>query len=93
MEKSSQTAVRISKALKKVMFDYEISGRQLAESSGIHEGQISDFRGAKRVPSVENLLKLLESLPDDARDYFLDLLFNKKDPLQVAEKSNEYKKV
>lgn len=90
MEKSSQTAIRISKALKKVMFDYEISGRQLSESSGIHEGQISDFRGAKRVPSLENFLKLLESLPEDAREYFLDLLFEKRS-LKAAEKGNKYK--
>ena len=74
MKNSSDTARRISIALKRVMFEYEISGKQLAEASGVHEGQISDFRGAKRVPSLENFLKLLDSLPEEAQKYYIDLL-------------------
>jgi transcriptional regulator with XRE-family HTH domain len=93
MENSSETARRISKALKRVMFEYEISGKQLAELSGIHEGQISDFRRAKRVPNLENFLKLLESLPDEAQEYYINLLLNKdkKNKLKLAEKSNTSK--
>ena len=77
MENSSDTARRISVALKRVMFEYQISGKQLAQASGVREGQISDFRGAKRVPSLENFFKLLDSLPEEAQEYYLNLLLNK----------------
>lgn len=72
------------------MFEYEISGKHLAELSGVNEGQISEFRKAKRVPSLDNFFKLLESLPDEARELFLNLLFN-TNSFKVAEKSTKSK--
>jgi transcriptional regulator with XRE-family HTH domain len=90
MEASSETARRISVALKRVMFEFEISGKQLAQASGVHEGQISDFRGAKRVPSLENFFKLLDSLPIEAQKYYIDLLLETKSEFKATDKDNKY---
>lgn len=82
---------RVSKCLKRVMFEFDISGVEMAEFSGLDSTYISHLRNGKRLPNFENFMRLLESMPSDAQEYFLELLFQKKDALKIGEKSNKSK--
>ena len=96
---------KFRKAFKRVMFDYDISNKELSSLSGISEPQISNYRRGSSAPSLETFLILVESLPIEAQMDCLDLLFNIKNktdifrqskdspnkPMVVAEKEVEYK--
>ena len=85
---SAELKSRVSKCLKRVMFEFDISGVELADLSGLDSTYISHLRNGKRLPNFENFIKLLESLPEDAQVYFLDLLFQKNETKIVIEKNN-----
>ena len=82
---TNELKLKVAKALKRVMFDYQISGKNLANMSGFNATYISHLRSGKNLPDFKNFMILVESLPDDARKYFLDLLFG-TNSFKVAEK-------
>ncbi|MEL6493941.1 MAG: helix-turn-helix transcriptional regulator [Cyanobacteria bacterium J06623_7] len=82
---------RFSLCLKRVMFEFDLSNKDLAANSGVDSTYISHLRSGKRLPNFENFMKILESLPYEAQEYFKDLLFNQKHDLKVVEKANIYK--
>ncbi|MDJ0591968.1 MAG: helix-turn-helix transcriptional regulator [Pleurocapsa sp. MO_226.B13] len=88
---SAELKLRISNCLKRVMFEFDISGVELADISGLDSTYISHLRNGKRLPSFENFIKLVESLPDEAQVYLLDLLFQKKEGLKIIKKNNTSK--
>ena len=57
------------------MFRYNLTGKNLAERSGLTTMQISKFRngGELRTDSLE---KLLEALPPEAREYMMSLVLS-----------------
>ena len=82
---------RVSKCLKRVMFEFELSNKDLSDLTGFDSTYISHLRNGNRLPNFENFIKLLESLPDEAQEYFLNLLFQKNCNLKVTGKINKYK--
>jgi transcriptional regulator with XRE-family HTH domain len=83
--------VKFSEAFRETLFRFNIRGDELAARSGVTATQISKFRngGNLRIDSVE---KLLDALPDEARDYLLLLVATKREaghvlPLPAAIKN------
>ena len=82
---------RVAKSLKMVMVEFDMSGVGLANLTGFDATYISHLRSGKKLPNFENFIILLESMPEDAQDYFLDLLLKKNVTSKVSEKHNQYK--
>ena len=59
------------------MFEFELSNKDLSDLTGFDSTYISHLRNGNRLPNFENFIILLESLPVDAQEYFLNLLFYK----------------
>lgn len=55
------------------MHRFDLSGADLAESSGVSMSQISRFRGGQNL-RIESLEKLLNAMPEEAREYMLSLV-------------------
>jgi transcriptional regulator with XRE-family HTH domain len=65
--------MKFANAFKETLFRFELTGKEIAERSGLSPAQISDFRNGKnlRIDSVE---KILDALPPEARNYMLKLV-------------------
>ena len=86
---SIQLKERVASSLKRLMFEHGITGVTLSKLTGFDPTYISQLRSGTKLPNFENFTILLESLPEESRNYFLQLLFGK--PISnVAEKSNTY---
>ena len=48
--------------IRKAMADARITGRQLAERTGLHRSTISQYEHGKRTPSWPTLLRILDAL-------------------------------
>ncbi|WP_206754700.1 MULTISPECIES: helix-turn-helix domain-containing protein [Cyanophyceae] len=55
------------------MHRFDLSGSDLAESSGVSMSQISRFRGGQNV-RVDTIEMLLVAMPKEAREYMLSLV-------------------
>ncbi|AFY71352.1 hypothetical protein Pse7367_3103 [Thalassoporum mexicanum PCC 7367] len=66
----------VSQALDRTMFEFKISGAQLSRQSGVSQSQLSQFRTGKVDISTSNFVKIVRALPDEARRYYLSLVFN-----------------
>jgi DNA-binding Xre family transcriptional regulator len=66
----------VSQALDRTMFEFKISGAQLSRQSGVSQSQLSQFRTGKVDISTSNFVKIIRALPDEARRYYLSLVFN-----------------
>ena len=63
-------------ALRRTMFEYRVTGRDLASKTGINPSQISEFKNGRVSLSIPNLELLIQALDDDARAYMLSLVGN-----------------
>jgi transcriptional regulator with XRE-family HTH domain len=65
--------MKFSDAFRETLFRFNIKGADLAEKSGLTPTQVSKFRNGEnlRIDSVE---RILEALPDEAREYMLLLV-------------------
>ena len=86
MKQNSETLEKVRKAFKRIMFDYEISNKELSNLSGISEPQISNYRTGSSAPSLETFLNLVNSLPVAAQIDCLDLLFDLKNKVNISQK-------
>jgi transcriptional regulator with XRE-family HTH domain len=68
-----QTEVKFFEAFRETMHRFNLSGSDLAESSGVSMSQISRFRGGQNV-RVETVEQLLAAMPQEAREYMLALV-------------------
>jgi DNA-binding Xre family transcriptional regulator len=66
----------VSQALDRTMFEFKISGAHLSRQSGVSQSQLSQFRTGKVDISTSNFVKIVRALPDQARRYYLNLVFN-----------------
>ncbi len=60
------------------MSEFNLKGTELSQKSGVSRNTISAFRQGSQSLTVENLEKLLEAMPDEARRYFFSELVNLK---------------
>jgi predicted transcriptional regulator len=63
-----------SEALRRTMFEFEITGTQLSQVSGVSQRQISEFKNGERHMRSDNLKKILDAMPPEARRYLLELV-------------------
>ncbi|WP_416667918.1 helix-turn-helix domain-containing protein [Egbenema bharatensis] len=68
--------MKFADAFRETLFRFELTGKEIAERSGLSPAQISEFRNGKnlRIDSVE---KILDALPQEARNYMLKLVARK----------------
>jgi transcriptional regulator with XRE-family HTH domain len=52
------------------MSEFNLTGTQLSEQSGVSKNTISAFRKGSQSLTVQNLEKLLGAMPEEARRYF-----------------------
>lgn len=62
-------------ALRLIMSEFHVSGAELSRKSGVSYQQISKFRGGNEI-SRANFVKIVNALPEQARRYYLSLVFN-----------------
>jgi transcriptional regulator with XRE-family HTH domain len=62
-------------ALRRTMFEYNLTAAELGRAAEVNPNQISQFQNGKRDLRSSNLYKVLEALPDEARHYCLELAF------------------
>lgn len=68
--------VSLHEAFSRTLFEFQISGAELARASGVSERQISNFKKGKIGLNSKNLQKVLMAMRPDARRYFLSLAFD-----------------
>jgi transcriptional regulator with XRE-family HTH domain len=61
--------MNFSRALKRTMLEFDITGIDLAQKSGISKNTISTFRQGGQT-TTETLEKLLAAMPAEAREFF-----------------------
>ena len=70
--------------LDRVIRKYRINAKWLAESSDLHPGQLSKFRNGRQNFTVGAFLRLVESLPEKARDEYLYTVFGFTETMSPA---------
>jgi transcriptional regulator with XRE-family HTH domain len=67
-----------SSALRHTMSEFNLTGTELSEKSGVSKNTISAFRKGGQSLTVQNLEKLLGAMPEEARRYFFAELIDKR---------------
>lgn len=67
--------MRISEALNLTLEHFNITGRELAQRSGVTESALSRFRRGEKDLQASSIEKLLAGLPDDAYHYLMAQLW------------------
>ncbi|MBW4600916.1 MAG: helix-turn-helix domain-containing protein [Calothrix sp. FI2-JRJ7] len=67
--------MREATVLRIIMSEFHISGAELSRQSGVSYQQISKFRGGNEI-SRANFVKIVNALPEQARRWYLSLVFN-----------------
>lgn len=70
--------MKFSEAFRETLFRFDLKGADIAAKTGLTATQISKFRNGEnlRIDSVE---KILEALPDEAREYMLLLVVQQRE--------------
>ncbi|OKH43456.1 hypothetical protein NIES30_24920 [Phormidium tenue NIES-30] len=67
------SSMKFSTAFREAMFRYELRGSDLAKRSGVTNAQISRFKSGQNI-NVDTMEKLLDVMPQEAREYMLTLV-------------------
>ncbi len=62
-------------ALRETMHKFRLSGIEMAKRSGVSATQISSYQSDSRKISVQNLIKIVNALSPEAKEYYLFLVF------------------
>ena len=74
-----------------VLNEYRVSAEEIARISGIDKSAISKFRNGKHSMNSDNLQKVVQALPIQAKAHF-NMLFSFGDEIsKAAEESDKYK--
>lgn len=65
-------------ALMHTMTEFKLKGTELSKKSGVSKNTISAFRQGGQSLTVDNLEKLLDAMPEEARMYFFSEIANAK---------------
>ncbi len=89
--------IQISKRLKDIRKEKDITLQQLADVAGVSKGMLSQVENSRTIPSLNVLLNLIKSLQVDFNEFFKDInlhpkesnvIFKKKEQYQAFEKEN-----
>jgi len=67
-----------ARSLDSTLKDFGITGKSIAEKSGVSEQMISGFRRGNKRIYTDSLEKIIAALPQDARRYFYSKLIKQK---------------
>lgn len=56
------------------MFEFELTGAELSRQSGVSQRQISEFKNGDREMRTDSLKKILDVMPEKARQYYFSLV-------------------
>lgn len=77
-------STQIAKALRLTIAEFGLSQTAIAGWSGLNPNDISKFARGKRIPRGDTLIKVINTLPGDAKHYCIDLLFNQGAPMKQS---------
>lgn len=75
--------MKFNQAFDATLKHFKISGKFLSEQSGIATASISEFRRGRKAMQTDNLEKLLEALPPEAKIHFFSCFFVDEDVLEL----------
>jgi DNA-binding Xre family transcriptional regulator len=77
--------MKFCELIDKTITEFRLSARELAQSAGMTEAALSEFRRGKRVIKSDTLENLIAALPDQARQYlFCTHLISDKDDRAIG---------
>ena len=66
----SNYAKRVSKNLRKMIVDSDLSAEKVAQGSGVAKATISNYLAGKRTPTIPILERIADFLKRDFQDFF-----------------------
>lgn len=82
--------IQISKRLKDIRKEKDITLQQLAEEAGVTKGMLSQVENSRTIPSLTVLLNLIKALRVDFNIFFKDINLQPKDSKVIFKKKTEY---
>ncbi len=82
--------IQISKRLKDIRKEKDITLQQLAEEAGVTKGMLSQVENSRTIPSLTVLLNLIKALQVDFNEFFKDINLQPKDSKVIFKKKEQY---
>ena len=82
--------IQISKRLKDIRKEKDITLQQLADIAGVSKGMLSQVENSRTIPSVTVLLNLIKSLQVDFNEFFKDINLHPKESKVIFKKKEQY---
>ncbi len=82
--------IQISKRLKDLRKEKDITLQQLADVAGITKGMLSQVENSRTIPSLTVLLNLIRVLQVDFNEFFKDINLHPKDSKVIFKKKEDY---
>lgn len=82
--------IQISKRLKDIRKEKDITLQQLADVAGVSKGMLSQVENSRTIPSVTVLLSLIKSLQVDFNEFFKDINLHPKESKVIFKKKEQY---
>jgi transcriptional regulator with XRE-family HTH domain len=82
--------IQISKRLKDIRKEKDITLQQLAEEAGVTKGMLSQVENSRSIPSLTVLLNLIKALQVDFNEFFKDINLQPKDSKVIFKKKEQY---
>ena len=82
--------IQISKRLKDIRKEKDITLQQLAEETGVTKGMLSQVENSRTIPSLTVLLNLIKALQVDFNEFFKDINLQPKDSKVIFKKKAQY---
>jgi transcriptional regulator with XRE-family HTH domain len=82
--------IQISKRLKDIRKENDITLQELAEQAGVTKGMLSQVENSRTIPSLTVLLNLIKALQVDFNEFFKDINLQPKDSKVIFKKKAQY---
>jgi transcriptional regulator with XRE-family HTH domain len=82
--------IQISKRLKDIRKEKDITLQQLAEEAGVTKSMLSQVENSRTIPSLNVLLNLIKALQVDFNEFFKDINLQPKDSKVIFKKKEQY---
>jgi transcriptional regulator with XRE-family HTH domain len=82
--------IQISKRLKDIRKEKDITLQELADETGVTKGMLSQVENSRSIPSLTVLLNLIKALNVDFNEFFKDINLQPKDGKVIFKKKEQY---